>query len=123
VLVVCEPPAVRLLIQQTLEHAGCTAIAAENCRTAMVLGSIDPPQLILLDEKTVGGDADGFQALVDKYPAAIIAALAAPVRSRTQGVAGADCLIEKPVEEGRLLRAVAWSLQLQDDVDDRAHGA
>lgn len=89
----------------------------------MVLGGIDPPHLILLDEKTVGADADAFQAMVDKYPAAVVAALAAPVRSRTRGVAGADCLIEKPVEEGRLLRAVAWSLQLQDDVDDRAHGA
>lgn len=113
----------RLLIQQTLEHAGCTAIAAESCRTATGLGNIDPPHLILLDERTVGADADAFQAVVDRYPDAVVAALAAPVRRRMQGIPGADCLIEMPVEEGRLLRAVAWSLSLQEDGDDRAPAA
>lgn len=112
----------RLLIQQTLEHAGCTAITAEDCRTATVLGNIDPPHLILLDERDVDGDPDAFRAVVDRYPDAVVAALAAPVRRRMQGIPGADCLIEKPVEERRLLRAVAWSLQLHEGADDLPPG-
>ena len=113
VLVICESKAIRLLLQQTLEHSGCTAITAEDCRTATGLGGIVPPDLILMDERTFGGDANGFQAVVDQYPSAIVAALAAPVRCRDHGIPGADCLIEKPVDERTLLRAVAWSLEMK----------
>lgn len=112
VLVVSEQKALRLLLQQTLEHSGCVAIPAEDCWSATALGTIDPPDLILLDEHTVQGDAEAFQALSDRYPHAVVAALAAPVRRRSWQIPGADCLIEKPVDERALLRAVRWSLEM-----------
>lgn len=114
VLIVCETPAVRLLLQQALDRAGCTSIAIEDCAAAARLGEIDAPHLILLDEHGFRIDGASFQALVDRFPDAIVAALAGPVRNRDCTIPAADCLLEKPVDERALLRAVAWSLALQD---------
>jgi CheY-like chemotaxis protein len=116
VLVVHDVPAARKLVAHALEAKGCTAIGVEDCRTATALETLDPPDVIVADERIIDADLAAFQAMRGHYPKAIVVALAAPMRLRRGGRQGVDCMVEKPVRDEQLLRAIRWALELTDAV-------
>jgi CheY-like chemotaxis protein len=112
VLVVHDVPAVRNLVAHALEVEGCTAIGVEDCGTAAALAPLDPPNVIVADERAIDADPGAFQALRGRFPKAIVVALAAPMRLRRGGRPGVDCTVEKPPRDEQLLRAIHWALRL-----------
>lgn len=111
VLIVHDVPAVRNLVAHALETEGCTAIGVEDCRTA-ALETLDPPDVIVADEKVIEADPGAFEALRRRFPSAVVVGLAAPMRLRREGPQGVDCTVEKPPRDEQLLRAIEWALRL-----------
>jgi CheY-like chemotaxis protein len=115
VLVVHDVPAVRQLVSHSLESKGCTAIGVEDFRSAAALAAIDPPDVIVADERLIDADPDAFQAMRDLFPKVVVVSLAPPMRLRASvGRRGVDCTVEKPARDEQLLRAVLWALELSD---------
>jgi DNA-binding NtrC family response regulator len=113
VIVVHDVPAVRKLVVHALETEGCTAIGAEDCRSAIALAAIDPPDVIVADERLIDGDPGAFQEMRDQFRKAIVVALGAPMRHRAAAKhPGVDCTVEKPARDEQLVRAVQWALEL-----------
>lgn len=115
VLVVHDVPAVRQLVAHSLESRGCTAIGVEDCAGAAALGTLDPPNVIVADERLIDADPEAFHAMRERFPRAVVVALAAPMRLRAAaGRRGVDCTVEKPARDEHLLRAVHWALALAE---------
>lgn len=113
VLIVHDAPAIRHLVSHALESRGCTAIGIEDCSTATGLSILDPPDVVVADERMIDADPEAFRALRRRFPKAIVVALTAPMRLRTRSdLDGVDCAVEKPPDPEQLLRAVHWALQL-----------
>jgi DNA-binding NtrC family response regulator len=114
VLIVHDVSAIRLVVARALEEDGCTAIGVEDYRLAADLLAVDPPDVILTDERIFNSHPDAFQAMRDLFPAIVVVALAAPPHHRDGGIPGVHCTIEKPPKDQDLLRAVRWALELSD---------
>jgi DNA-binding NtrC family response regulator len=105
----------RALLAQALESEGCTAIGVEDCAKASELAKLDPPDVIVTDERVIDAAPDAFAAMRDRFPKVVVVAMTVPVRHRKAVVrAGVDCEVEKPVEDEQLLLAVHWALKLAD---------
>jgi CheY-like chemotaxis protein len=112
VLVVHDVPAVRKLVAHALEAKGCTAIGVEDCQTATALETLDPPDVIVADERIIDADPEAYRTMRGRFPKAVVVALAAPMRLRRGGRQGVDCTVEKPARDEELLRAIHWALEL-----------
>jgi hypothetical protein len=87
----------------------------EDCRGAAELATLDPPDVIVADERLIDADPEAFDAMRDHFPKAVVVALAAPMHLRSSvGRRGVDCTVEKPARDEQLLRAIHWALTLAD---------
>jgi DNA-binding NtrC family response regulator len=113
VLIVHDVSAIRQLVSHSLESQGCTAIGVEDCRSASALDRLDPPDVIVADERLIDADPDAFEAMRGAFPKAVVVALAAPMRMRASALhRGVDCTVEKPAGDDQLLKAIDWALEL-----------
>lgn len=104
----------RALISSALEEAGCTTIQVDDCRSlAADLRGLDPPDVIITEERVVAANPDAFRAARELFPRVVVVALAAPVsRRRPAPSALIDCELESPPRDDHLVRAVNWALEL-----------
>jgi CheY-like chemotaxis protein len=110
VLIVHDVPVMRAVVSQALEHQGCTAIGAEGFAAASALSAIDPPDVIVVDERLIDADPDAFRAMRDRFPKVVVVGLSAPLRRRGPKPIGVDCAVEKPPHDLQLARAIRWAL-------------
>jgi DNA-binding NtrC family response regulator len=113
VFVIHDVRAIRAMLSQALESRGCTAIGIEGFRAATGLAIVDPPDVIVTDERLVDEDPEGFRALREEFPKVVVVALSAPMRQRAytdrQGI---DCAVEKPARDEQVVQAVRWAMEL-----------
>lgn len=114
VVVLHHRSAMRALISSALEEAGCTTIQVDDCRSlASDLRGMDPPDVIITDERAIAANPEAFMAARELFPRVVVVALAAPLsRRKPAPPALVDCELESPPRDDHLVRAVSWALEL-----------
>lgn len=97
-----------------LEAEGCTTIRLEDCRRlAADLHELEPPDVIITDERIIASNPQAFLAARELFPSVVVVALATPLRrGKPSPPALADCELVSPPSDEQLVRAVHWPLEL-----------
>jgi DNA-binding response OmpR family regulator len=112
VLVIDDDPAVRLVLQRNLEHAGFDVMTAEEGLGGLAAALAEAPDVVVLD--LMMPNVDGFVVLdalrrdprTSAMPVIVLTAVTAPGMKERCEEAGASLVMTKPFEPSKLAAGI-----------------